>query len=776
MTGRRISRLEIENFKGFSDTIDLNFDAEIVLLVGPNGRGKTSTIEALELAVTGKIGRRIGGKEEFELRDFIHCNRKSGTSTGEARIRATWSDGSGTDETTIHKSSQSPISSIGPWAALRANELETQSEHDLVRACTFLYSDSLGSLAGLDLDSRRKVIDFFVPSFPELDSLAEIEAQRFSLEITRRLNEIKAELPDVEKITNLEAQRALLAQQSWQALGTAVSAKFVKVNRTLVDQAPLKSALKKICTHLGLEASQDGDYQDTLERIYKAAETRASEASHLDSSETEVHDSPTPRWLKLQAAFRDLETNLPKEHADRRALLLKQSEPRDRLLGDIVELQHIRAAKESEQSSLARSIATIWQPGQEVRLHSSSAHMGLGTLAVLATLSNEDNAATLPSFWSDIGLPMPNHDLFHPHLIAESKRLEELRSRHTTVSIELSELNKKLSDLNALDKINSLFSHLGQLWTENEISTQLPHTPEGIVDLDAVRTRLTSSTAPSIVSEVPPAHSPKEDWASVARAFSTWATVRADVNRATAQTLEQQHLDSARKEVEKAQDIIDHIASNKRGCFKDVFRTNIIEQRYERDLNKSMRQILRWYAHRHDVVEHARIEFQRHGPLQVRIGPKDGISTGISSLSRSQLTSLAFGLAITANLGQPKLPTEFLCLDDVSDAFDLDNLAADAAMLRLLAYGATDSSSHGRRQLILTNHNDHLTNRIVPLLRPPAGRRMRVIEFVDNGHDKSIKTRQWEVIGERQTRWEGRSPLRALLPAISLGATSSPNP
>ena len=50
----RVTKLTAENFRGFgSPQFELDLDADFVLLAGPNGLGKTSLIEALELLLTG---------------------------------------------------------------------------------------------------------------------------------------------------------------------------------------------------------------------------------------------------------------------------------------------------------------------------------------------------------------------------------------------------------------------------------------------------------------------------------------------------------------------------------------------------------------------------------------------------------------------------------------------------------------------------------------------------------------------------------------------------
>ena len=79
----------------------------------------------------------------------------------------------------------------------------------------------------------------------------------------------------------------------------------------------------------------------------------------------------------------------------------------------------------------------------------------------------------------------------------------------------------------------------------------------------------------------------------------------------------------------------------------------------------------------------------------------------------------------------------------------------------MLAHGGNERSS---RQLILTNHNDELTDRIVPLLLPPANRTMRVVQLVGGGVDSDVEIKQWRVQAEQYQDSEGESPMRRFYP------------
>ncbi len=67
----KIEKLLIKNFKNIQNTSIINFDKNISLLIGPNGFGKTTIFDAIELALTGTINhvlnkKIVDGRSTFE--------------------------------------------------------------------------------------------------------------------------------------------------------------------------------------------------------------------------------------------------------------------------------------------------------------------------------------------------------------------------------------------------------------------------------------------------------------------------------------------------------------------------------------------------------------------------------------------------------------------------------------------------------------------------------------------------------------------------------------
>ena len=74
----RLESLKISNFRSIAGHSIVPLDADVVLLHGINGAGKTSILSAIELAATGRIAHlhNAGGKDYF--RQLVHRGRDSG--------------------------------------------------------------------------------------------------------------------------------------------------------------------------------------------------------------------------------------------------------------------------------------------------------------------------------------------------------------------------------------------------------------------------------------------------------------------------------------------------------------------------------------------------------------------------------------------------------------------------------------------------------------------------------------------------------------------------
>ncbi|MCU1331476.1 MAG: hypothetical protein JWM08_468 [Candidatus Angelobacter sp.] len=102
----RLSKLTLQNFRGFPNDREtiLDLDHSVVLLNGKNGMGKTSTLDAIELAATGRIRRFTHFDPQAVSQSLINADAQNSPATiqltgvngeplrGEIRISAGASD------------------------------------------------------------------------------------------------------------------------------------------------------------------------------------------------------------------------------------------------------------------------------------------------------------------------------------------------------------------------------------------------------------------------------------------------------------------------------------------------------------------------------------------------------------------------------------------------------------------------------------------------------------------------------------------------------------
>lgn len=74
----RVRGVKLEHFRGFiGSQYDYDTDADLVLLLGPNGRGKTAFVEALQLLLTGvPMTRERAGKATYDYSTLLALHNK----------------------------------------------------------------------------------------------------------------------------------------------------------------------------------------------------------------------------------------------------------------------------------------------------------------------------------------------------------------------------------------------------------------------------------------------------------------------------------------------------------------------------------------------------------------------------------------------------------------------------------------------------------------------------------------------------------------------------
>src|SRR5438874_13316716 len=77
----KISKIEMEGFRGIRERVSISLPAGFVVIVGRNGVGKSTICDAIEFALTGTISRhRLGSEMGESINQYLWWR---GTKSGE---------------------------------------------------------------------------------------------------------------------------------------------------------------------------------------------------------------------------------------------------------------------------------------------------------------------------------------------------------------------------------------------------------------------------------------------------------------------------------------------------------------------------------------------------------------------------------------------------------------------------------------------------------------------------------------------------------------------
>ncbi|GAA4102289.1 AAA family ATPase [Zhongshania borealis] len=260
-----IDNLNIQCFRGISDSLSLDFTAPLTVLYAPNGTGKTSICDAVEWVLCGGVGRL--GKDES-----IRCKLGDDSlkTTVEANIPQNGRpffikrelSGSGTP--LYWKDSDCDYTIATDQELLRRfvkalppSGNSNKAKVDWVRSTRFLESDSLRLLIDSDKESNdtRKLI------FSSLFGVAEYQKNE------RDLNRILGKLPSERKI-NSETSKINKKIAEYEEL-----IKKLTAEQTAPYKDHVYNLLSNIAERLGIAKNTDKEadlqkYHETLEVQY----------------------------------------------------------------------------------------------------------------------------------------------------------------------------------------------------------------------------------------------------------------------------------------------------------------------------------------------------------------------------------------------------------------------------------------------------------------------------------------------------------------------------
>lgn len=116
-------------------------------------------------------------------------------------------------------------------------------------------------------------------------------------------------------------------------------------------------------------------------------------------------------------------------------------------------------------------------------------------------------------------------------------------------------------------------------------------------------------------------------------------------------------------------------------------------------------------------------------PAWELVAGKEGESLHTASLSTGQRAQIAICWCISLNYAlEGVLNHRVMAFDDFTTALDMGQLIPAATLLRQIAYCGDKKE---RRQVIVTSHHEDLTNKLLDYLLPPPDCSLKIIEFTE---------------------------------------------
>jgi DNA repair exonuclease SbcCD ATPase subunit len=668
-----IKYIELENFRGFAQRKIIDLDADLILITGKNGVGKTSILLALDLLLNGTTGM-LG-----QVGSLVTAGESSGW------IRA----GSGNPV----------VESELDLGTRKAPRLHAE----LLERAQFFFPEALGSP-----DNSSDILSILSPTSSDWDSIKDALASAQDV-LTRAKPQILIQEFDV----NLERRRASQGFEEARAAIKAEGDEDAKLVSLVQDPQNILIKGNNLAKHW------EGQLRNLVRSLNEEANTLTS------SSE----GSPAEVLLELADLFEDIAQQ--KKHVtvgpDARihqfemlAKSLAGVSPSNRLILN-------PAAREapdgrSNITDVQRKREAVTQQLRETREHARRVYAGNPALLPLLTdfaenadgwmdaihsIESDGVDVTILTKWLQYtGEALPE--------LTQVAEAAQTRLRHRE-GVFLAEIARLETALHALRENEAIYALLEPF--ENEQWLPERCTVEELRALIATQIEKSNSSASSTDTA-------SQTFSVLARATRQWAATEREIERRVALAGDQEKRAQAEKLLSDAEKTL------KRAQAKDgVF--SLISQIDDDQLVRLLRSLNKLLARFHFPPEFLPFQLQpvsaRAKTVTYRFVSKQGHD--YAGLSTGQKTQLAVCWSVVLNYAlASRLTAPLIAFDDFTTALDMGQLIPAAGMLRQLAY--TQSDRH-RRQVIVTSHHEDLTNRLVDYLIPPQGRSMKVIEMVE---------------------------------------------
>lgn len=701
----RVKSIRLCRFRGFVNEYEINTDADIVLLTGPNGFGKMSLIDALCLLLNRHYYLErlpLSSSKEKNNETFIEAMVKYGENESE------------TVKVNVKEMKKNEFVII-PEIIPPENSWTCGIPAELAARCSFFYQDLLSKLFEEE-NAQARLLDFLSPQNKNVEetqkSLKQVLTQwKTDSESIMKSFTLKG-FPSEGEINERRRNAVIDFRNAWSEL--------VKAAQTVM-QIELPERDKGWLFLINSENLRSG-WQGELRNFVQECLAEFMP----EKMEFAKNESPSSVLLRLKEALSQLlQRAIDQKMSVREKLKL--------LLDDIADEAPvfpppIWPEKEKEISSLSKEVGKLEAQltlFEKLERHFDNSE-GPALMEVLTALRDRGK------IWLEV--PEVSQDISPPLFVIEwLKKIEDDDFGRLVDMLRewISHISQKRIELQ-----QSLFVKKKEMQNQNiflDRSREIYNLLEQsgfIVELSD----LANSNAPlpsSILKERISIHAQSNRFYSVIEhvqeAISRWIEIEEiDEDRISAKQREKGYL--------KAKEYIDKVS---KALEKETGKNSILNAAIlpSEDVLRKLERIINEILKRFRIVEGI-------CPIQLEIKRTKGTNTSkflqikaadgrsLSTFSTGQKAQLGFSLLLGLNYSLNKyIGHNVIALDDVTTVFDMAQLPRTAALIRQIAYAPEDDSA--RRQVFIVSHHEDLTNRLLDFLIPPEGRELRILNFTN---------------------------------------------
>lgn len=734
----RVKELSLCRFRGFVNCkpwpIDTN--ADVILLTGPNGFGKTSLIDALCLLLTGHYY-----PERLPLTSCTEASVADCPDSAEIQALVSYANSEDDVITMTIRDGRKGVPEVTPTISLSPDRLPPE----LAARSSFFYQDLLSKLFEEEGAQSSRLLEFLGP-LPQPVTVVEEAVKKAQ---RRWKEEISGELSRLASLEGFPSE-GVLNEKRKRAAGNFRTCWYDLVRVAATEGISLPQRSESWLFLLKSDNLRAG-WKGELRKL-------AAECLSLlppDRRQLSVDENPVVSLRLIEdaiSALRGTATGRAENAKEKLAYLIHDFPDDDVLPGPDSwteeELEITKASGEAER--LQEQLSLL----EKLERHFDNPG-GPGLLEVLLALRDQGG------LWLDP--PEAGPDLSPPSRVMEwlqgavahdlieiTGQLQDWKDR---INEERNEVSKRLWELQKL--IQSKRSRL----EKSKKVYELIRDPQLRRDMGEGDVLAFSFTTISRVKELLGQEKPPDNLTAVIER----------VQEATRQWREIEELDEQRKVAlqkragyERAQELIDSIdkALQQETGQNSVLKTALLPpSKTIEELESIMNEILDRFR-LVDGISPIKLETKRgkgargERPLCVYTADR----RPLNALSTGQKAQLGFSTLLGLNYALHRyIRHSIIALDDVTTAFDMAQLPRTVALIRQIAYVTEDPCA--RRQVFIVSHHEDLTNRLLDFLIPPEGRELRILNFVDWSSDQGPGIEEREVVPGLQASPENREKL-----------------